>query len=1211
MNQESVQNLDETEGNPLQQARDAQLNRKRISSVLKSIPGTSKHLSEACKVFQPIKKSIFLDRKQKVPSEEDIYVCDCVKSSKATPEELSDPCVSFDCGEKCINRLMCTECESGSCHCEELCQNRKFQQQIDKAVYPFKAGNKGWGLKSGECIPKGSFVLQYIGEIFSIKSSEGSKRMAQCAQSTCTYLMKLSAKELIDPTIKGSIARFINHSCEPNCITQKWNVLGEVVVGIFSIKEIQAGEELTFDYKFDVYKTPLSVCYCGTPTCRGYLGLRPLNYTSEEWENKMNNLPCEICKGNYENDDDRLLVCDKCNNGFHLECLTPSLNSVPKGAWFCPECSSAATISLEHKSSWDNPMPFKMSESNLAFESHLVTDDIRSRKKQQFFDLKTKVLKEFDEMCLRSGFYTQLATVESLDKINASSEIVLKKYILTTLELSIFKEKGAKLIAGFPNIRIFWVNNEHYYRQYFLKQIEVNINCTATQNEFIDALFNLIEESTKNFKESIGHVEKSFKIPAIFLKRVLGEYYTNLKQVEREFNVKVHFNKKHVTDDCFPIHFLTTIILKSRSENIAKAHAFIKQKISELVARRRYMSRSDIKIIISRLSYIKKEIGPTEIRCCRDNALRDINHPFYTIYYKDKEVAFIGTVEEVMRAERKVAEVIEASRKFEEISTSLNYLIPACEKSMLVSIKNKSEKNFPGNKMILYDPLYPRKNASVTLTSTYREFDEYFEYFKRQLEKKELAGFDFENYQLLTLLQMSKHFFKYIHNFKQTRSLIFMKSWDNLTAEFDGNYRIFNSLMKILETKLFTDPEFLFYVLRVNSLHKKETLLQMNLSVEQLIDILRITLSRKSEGSVNEYSIFNVVKPIKTISEPIYPQNLYNNLVKPDIHDIEYGYKYRTNCLPSYGTQTHNYQDRGTGNGYYDSKRPNYQDRRIEERGEICKHDYERNVPDRKVDNRQQKQDWFRERHSNSSEQSYVPQLLPNKYRKESRFQNRELEISEQQSSESSHKRPQQKYKQDFDFQKSAPVYKDERRIYREENKNYSQVREMDKFDRNREEFRDYNRDEFRTNKPRIVEDEYLSREPRYVRGQEDIKEFHPRELGRYGRECGQIRPYPREPVKNSKERERPNYGKSSSSSEERRSPNFGRRRDDRQHDFGIIQRFQPLEPPVYPPNRSNYGKPQYLEREYQEFEGDEEDERRKRDEFDERKSEFYKRTKY
>lgn len=53
---------------------------------------------------------------------------------------------------------------------------------------------------------------------------------------------------MIDPTSKGNLARFINHSCEPNCITEKWNVLGEVCIGIFAIRDINEDEELTFDY---------------------------------------------------------------------------------------------------------------------------------------------------------------------------------------------------------------------------------------------------------------------------------------------------------------------------------------------------------------------------------------------------------------------------------------------------------------------------------------------------------------------------------------------------------------------------------------------------------------------------------------------------------------------------------------------------------------------------------------------------------------------------------------------------------------------------------------------------------------------------------------------------------------------------------------------------------------------------------------------------
>ena len=60
--------------------------------------------------------------------------------------------------------------------------------------------------------------------------------------------MRTTNNEVIDPTYVGNIARFINHSCDPNCETQKWNVLGEVCVGIFALRDIYENEELSFDY---------------------------------------------------------------------------------------------------------------------------------------------------------------------------------------------------------------------------------------------------------------------------------------------------------------------------------------------------------------------------------------------------------------------------------------------------------------------------------------------------------------------------------------------------------------------------------------------------------------------------------------------------------------------------------------------------------------------------------------------------------------------------------------------------------------------------------------------------------------------------------------------------------------------------------------------------------------------------------------------------
>lgn len=147
-------------------------------------------------------------------------------------------------------------------------------------MYPIKTKFKGWGLAAGEFIPKGSFVMQYVGEVFNIDSDLGAQRIQQYKHSTCTYLMRIDNNEVIDPTTSGNIARFINHSCDPNCQTSKWSVLDEVCVGIFAIKDIQENEELTFDYQFDFFKTPCTRCYCGSKNCKLFLGVATGNQSS-------------------------------------------------------------------------------------------------------------------------------------------------------------------------------------------------------------------------------------------------------------------------------------------------------------------------------------------------------------------------------------------------------------------------------------------------------------------------------------------------------------------------------------------------------------------------------------------------------------------------------------------------------------------------------------------------------------------------------------------------------------------------------------------------------------------------------------------------------------------------------------------------------------------------------------------------------------------
>jgi histone-lysine N-methyltransferase ASH1L len=78
---------------------------------------------------------------------------------------------------------------------------------------------------------------------------------------------------IIDAT-RGSIARFVNHSCEPNCRMEKWTVGGKPRMALFAGERgIMTGDELTYDYNFDPFSQKnVQECRCGAKNCRGVLG---------------------------------------------------------------------------------------------------------------------------------------------------------------------------------------------------------------------------------------------------------------------------------------------------------------------------------------------------------------------------------------------------------------------------------------------------------------------------------------------------------------------------------------------------------------------------------------------------------------------------------------------------------------------------------------------------------------------------------------------------------------------------------------------------------------------------------------------------------------------------------------------------------------------------------------------------------------------------
>lgn len=88
--------------------------------------------------------------------------------------------------------------------------------------------------------------------------------------------MSFDQNMIIDATT-GSIARFVNHSCKPNCRMIKWIVSGQPRMALFAGDQpIMTGDELTYDYNFDPFSNKnVQTCLCGSENCRGVLGPRP------------------------------------------------------------------------------------------------------------------------------------------------------------------------------------------------------------------------------------------------------------------------------------------------------------------------------------------------------------------------------------------------------------------------------------------------------------------------------------------------------------------------------------------------------------------------------------------------------------------------------------------------------------------------------------------------------------------------------------------------------------------------------------------------------------------------------------------------------------------------------------------------------------------------------------------------------------------------
>ncbi|CAO3647561.1 unnamed protein product [Cunninghamella echinulata] len=223
--------------------------------------------SEAMATYQNINENIYLGSANGKLIAEESMPCEC----KFEPgiDDLSAACGDDD---TCINRMMFMECMVQDCPCDRYCRNCRFQLKQYARVDVIKTEKKGFGLRALTDLPRNAFIMEYIGEVITNTEFIRRTRAYEMEGLQHYYFMTLKTDEIIDATKKGCLARFINHSCNPNSVTQKWVVGKTMRIGIFTKKPVKAGTELTFDYKFERYGAIAQKCYCGELNCKGYIG---------------------------------------------------------------------------------------------------------------------------------------------------------------------------------------------------------------------------------------------------------------------------------------------------------------------------------------------------------------------------------------------------------------------------------------------------------------------------------------------------------------------------------------------------------------------------------------------------------------------------------------------------------------------------------------------------------------------------------------------------------------------------------------------------------------------------------------------------------------------------------------------------------------------------------------------------------------------------
>ena len=158
----------------------------------------------------------------------------------------------------------------------------------------------------------------------------------------------------------------------------------------------------------------------------------------------------------------------------------------------------------------------------------LQPEPAQTEAKNAYDKIKVEITNQFSKSFVTSEIYKNLNYSQYLTELNKPGEITRKVMPISSVELTLFQSLCRLVTKGMPSAKLFWNNSHAFHPDVFAKTIEFTITGTTQQANLVRDIFKLMEDTINWYKRVSGFTTATIFVPAIYLKRVVGEFQKNM-----------------------------------------------------------------------------------------------------------------------------------------------------------------------------------------------------------------------------------------------------------------------------------------------------------------------------------------------------------------------------------------------------------------------------------------------------------------------------------------------------------------------------------------------------------------------------------------------------------------------------------------------------------------------------------------------------------